>query len=278
MRLQIPDLRWFSESPSTRLPVESAGEPPRRTSRRYHERRTGSDVTQSTAVRSRWRRPLTWVLLVVGVLVAWLLVSLALTGWHAKQANTALANMKAQIAAGDTAAAQASIDSARSDTAAMQSAVASLPISALRVVPYVNTNLTGAQEFMNAAQEVLDAAEVTNQLYGQMAGTSGEGPAVFENGTISISALQEIQPQINEVAAILDQADQSLQQVPADVSPMLRGYVDEAADQVAGIQKGLRIYDMMLPDLPQLLGETSLPGTWSCSTIPASSTPAVVRP
>src|SRR5690606_8020246 len=101
------------------------------------------------------------------------IVSLALTGWHAKQANTALANMKAQIAAGDTAAAQASIDSARSDTAAMQSAVSSLPIPALRVVPYMNTNLTGASEFMNAAQEVLDAAEVTNRLYGRMAGTTG---------------------------------------------------------------------------------------------------------
>ena len=45
-----------------------------------------------------------------------------------------------------------------------------------------------------------------------------------------------------------------MQKVPDDVAPMLRGYVDEAADQVAGIQKGLRIYDMMLPDLPQLLG------------------------
>jgi hypothetical protein len=195
------------------------------------------------------------VLLAVGLLAVWLVVSLALTGWHAKQANTALANMKTQIAAGDTAAAQTSIDSARSDTASMQSAVTSLPISALRVIPYVNTNLTGAEEFMNAAQEVLDAAEVTNQLYGRMAGTSGDGPAVFENGTISISALQDIQPQITEVATILDQADQYLQEVPSDVSPMLRGYVDEAADQVAGIQKGLRIYDAILPDLPELLGE-----------------------
>jgi hypothetical protein len=212
-------------------------------------------VTESSTVRSRWRRPLTWVLLVVGLLAVWMVVSVALTGWHAKQANTALANMKAQIAAGDTMAAQASIDSARSDTAAMQSAVSSLPIAALRVVPYLNTNLSGAQEFMNAAQEVLDAAEVTNQLYGRMAGTSGDGPAVFENGTINVSALQDIQPQVDEVSTILDQADQYLQQVPADVSPMLRAYVDEAASEVAGIQKGLRIYDMMLPDLPQLLGE-----------------------
>ncbi len=212
-------------------------------------------MTETSTVRSRWRRPLTWVLLVVALLAVWLLISLALTGWHAKQANTALSDMTAQIAAGDTAAAQASIDSARADTAAMQSAVTSLPISALRVVPYVNTNLTGAAEFMNAAQEVLDAAEVTNELYGRMSGTSGEGPAVFENGTISISALQDIQPQIAEVSTLLDQADQYLQQVPADVSPTLRQYVDEAADQVAGIQKGLRIYDMILPDLPELLGE-----------------------
>lgn len=211
-------------------------------------------MTESSSARPLWRRPLSWVLLVIGLLAVWMVVSLALTGWHAKQANTALANMKAQIAAGDTAAAQASIDSARSDTAAMQNAVSSLPIAALRVVPYINTNLTGASEFMNAAQEVLDAAEVTNQLYGRMAGTSGDGPAVFENGTISISALQEIQPQVDEVSTILDQADQYLQQVPADVSPMLRNYVDEAAAQVAGIQKGLRIYDMMLPDLPRLLG------------------------
>ncbi len=36
---------------------------------------------------------------------------------------------------------------------------------------------------------------------------------------------------------------------------MLRGYVDEAAEQVAGIQKGLRIYDVLLPDLPTLLGQ-----------------------
>ncbi|MCB8996958.1 MAG: DUF4012 domain-containing protein [Actinobacteria bacterium] len=235
-------------------------------------------MSESTAVRSRWRRPLTWVLLAIGLLVAWLLVSLALTAWHAKQANTALADMKAQIAAGDTAAAQVSIDSARDDTAAMQSAITSLPISALRIVPYVNTNLTGAEEFMNAAQEVLDAADVTNQLYARMAGTNGGGPAVFENGTISISALQEIQPQIDEVSTILDQADAYLQEVPPTSPRCCAATWTRPPSRWQGSRRGCGSTTCSCPTCPRCSARTSRPDTWWCSTTPASCTRAAGLP
>ncbi len=210
---------------------------------------------------SRWRRPSTWILLVVGALALWFLGSLALTGWHAKQANAALQSMTDQIAAGDPQAAAASIEKARSNTQKVQAAVTSLPVSALNVVPYFHTNLTGANTFMDAAQEVLDAAAVTNDVYARLSGSDGSGQAAFADGTINIAALQGIEPQIAQMNDNLSQADELLQTVPADVSPLLRGYVDEASDQVAGIQKGLRIYDLMLPELPTLLGEDS-PATY----------------
>ncbi len=70
-------------------------------------------MTESSSARPLWRRPLTWVLLVVGLVAVWLIVSLALTGWHAKQANTALANMKAQIAAGEVNVTQQTVQGLR---------------------------------------------------------------------------------------------------------------------------------------------------------------------
>jgi len=211
-------------------------------------------VTDSST-QTRWRRPRTWILLLAGVAALWFVGSLVLLGWHAKQANSALQAMTDQIAAGDPQAAAASIESARGDTAAVQDAVDSPPISALKVVPYFRTNLDGVSTFMAAAQEVLDAAAVTNDVYARLSGSDGLGQAAFENGTINVAALQQIQPQIDQIDQILAQADQSLQQVPADVSPVLRQYVDEAGAEIAGIQKGLRIYDEVLPDLPTLLGE-----------------------
>ena len=46
-----------------------------------------------------------------------------------------------------------------------------------------------------------------------------------------------------------------LDQVPPDVSPFLRRYVDEASVRVSGLQKGARTYEMISPELPTLLGE-----------------------
>ena len=122
-------------------------------------------------------------------------------------------------------------------------------------MPYFRTNLDGVSTFMAAAQEVLDAASVTNDVYARLSGSDGLGQAAFENGTINVAALQQIQPQIDQIDAILTQADQTLRQVPAGVSPQLRQYVDEAGAEVAGIQRGLAIYEEILPDLPTLLGE-----------------------
>ncbi len=202
-----------------------------------------------------WRRPRTWILAVVALLALWLLISLALLGWHAKQANAALAAMTDQIAAGDPAAAAESIEKARSNTTAAQSGITSLPISALGVVPYFRTNLTGADTFLDAALEVLDAATVTNDVYARLSGNDGGGEAAFQDGTINVAALQGIEPQIATISDNLSQADEFLAQMPTDISPVLRGYVDEAQSQVDGIQTGLQIYQDILPDLPTLLGE-----------------------
>jgi len=211
-------------------------------------------VTDSSA-RTRWRRPRTWILLLVTAAALWFFASLLLLGWHAKQASSALQAMTAQIAAGDPQAAAASIESARGDTAAVRSAVNTAPVAVLKAVPYFRTNLDGVSTFMQAAQEVLNAAAVTNDLYARLSGSDGQGQAAFENGTINIDALQGIEPQVTQIDEILTRADQDLRLVPEDVSPVLRNYVEEAVTEVAGIQKGLRIYNEVRPDLPTLLGE-----------------------
>jgi hypothetical protein len=211
-------------------------------------------VTDSSA-RTRWRRPRTWILLLLAAVALWFVGSLALLGWHAKQASSALQAMTVQITAGDPQAAAASIESARDDTAAVRDAVNTAPIAVLKAVPYFRTNLDGVSTFMQAAQEVLNAATVTNDLYARLSGSDGQGQAAFADGTINIAALQGIEPQVAQINEILTGADQDLQQVPADVSPVLRKYVDEAAAEVAGIQKGLRIYTKARPELPTLLGQ-----------------------
>ena len=212
-------------------------------------------MSESSAVShrgSRWQRPRTWVLVLVGLLAAWFVVSLGMLAWHAREANAALAAMTDQIAAGDSAGAAASIESARSNTRAAQSGITSLPVSALNVIPYFRTNLTGADTFLDAALQVLEGADVTNDVYARL--TGDEQPA-FKDGAINVAALQDIEPQIEQVADDLSGADATLQQMPADISPVLRGFVDEAQDQIDGIQRGLQIYENILPDLPTLLGE-----------------------
>ena len=96
--------------------------------------------------------------------------------WHAREANAALAAMTDQIAAGDSAGAAASIESARSNTRAAQSGITSLPVSALNVIPYFRTNLTGADTFLDAALQVLEGADVTNDVYARL--TGDEQPAL----------------------------------------------------------------------------------------------------
>ncbi len=214
-------------------------------------------MTELSTTRSIWRRPRTWILLALGALVAWFVLSVVLVGWHAKQANSALASMANQIAAGDPQAAAASIEKARSSTRAVQAATTTAPLSALKVIPYFRTNMDGANVFMDAAQEVLDGAVVTNTVYARLSGSDGGGQAAFQDGTINIAALRGIEPQIGQLASELDAAEAELRQMPADISPFLRTYVDEAAGQIDGIQKGLTIYDDILPDLPALLGEAA---------------------
>ena len=88
-------------------------------------------MSESSAVShrgSRWQRPRTWVLVLVGLLAAWFVVSLGMLAWHGREANAALATMTDQIAAGDSAGAAASIESARSNTRAAQSGITSLPV------------------------------------------------------------------------------------------------------------------------------------------------------
>jgi hypothetical protein len=158
-----------------------------------------------------------------------------------------------QIAAGDPQAAATSIDRARDASLAAQNDLTGPPLAALKVVPYFNTNLTGAETFLSGALDVLDAAEVSNQLYADLSGADG-GPGVFENGRIDIAALEDMQPQVQQISGLLDEARTRIDRMPPDVSPILRRVQTRATEQIEGIQKGMRIYEMMRPDLPRLLG------------------------
>jgi hypothetical protein len=209
----------------------------------------------SAPARSPWQRPRTWILIALALLAGWLVTSLALLGWNAQQANRAIGSMTAQIAAGDPVAAAASIDTARTNARKAQQRLTSAPIAALTVIPYVRTNVEGADTFVESAAAVLDAAAVTNDVYADLSGSSGTGQAAFADGTINVSALQGIEPQIQQIGDHLDRADNILQQMPADISPVLRSVVDDAQAQIDGIQLGLQVYDDILPDLPTLLGQ-----------------------
>ena len=220
-----------------------------------------SSVGVPLAKRPVWRRTWTWVIVVIAAFGLWLAVSLAFTALHAKRANSALQAMSAQIGAGQTQEASASADIARENTQAARSDIDSLPISALRVIPYFNTNLEGASDFLAAALNVLDAAETTNQMYARLTGADGTQEAAFDAGRINAAALQDVQPQIDQVSVDLAKANVALHQIPPDISPLLREYVDEAQARIDGIQRGLRVYSMIEPALPELLGETK-PATY----------------
>jgi hypothetical protein len=203
-----------------------------------------------------YKRRKTWLWTAVAVVAAWFLVTVGLTAFHAQQANKAINAMVDQIAAGDPDAAQGSIDEARAATKAAQSDVNGLPLAALRIVPYFNTNLKGVDSFLTGALSVLDGAEVANQLYADLSGEDG-GTGVFENGRINIKAVKDMQPQVEQISADLTAAQAAIDEMPADISPVLRQVSDKATEQIEGIQKGMRIYESLRPDLPQLLGADS---------------------
>lgn len=202
------------------------------------------------------KRRATWIWVAVAAVAAWFLVTLGMTAYHAQQANSAINAMVDQIAAGDSDAAQVSIDEARAASQAAQNDINGLPLAALRIVPYFNTNLTGADRFLTGAQSVLDAAEVSNQLYADLSGSNG-GPGVFEDGRINIRAVTDMQPQVEQIQSDLTQAQAAIDSMPASISPVLRQVSDKATEQIQGIQKGMRIYEMLRPDLPTLLGADS---------------------
>ena len=199
-----------------------------------------------------------WALIVTAILVAglavWFWISVAMLGWHAYGARSSLSAMTQQIPAGDTAGASASIESARSNVVAAQQAVTSLPIAALKVVPYFRTNLDGVDHFLSSAQALLDASAVTNDVYADLTGSTG-AKAAFQDGTINIGSLQRIEPQVAQMSDDISRAEQSLNQIPDDISPVWRGVVDETAARVDGVSRALRVYEGILPELPVLLGE-----------------------
>lgn len=203
-----------------------------------------------------YKRPKTWIWAAVGLIAAWFAITLGFTALHAQQANKAINAMVDQIAAGDPVAAQESIEQARSATQAAQGDVNGLPLAVLRVVPYFNTNLTGVDSFLTGALHVLDGAEVANQLYADLSGDNG-GTGVFENGRINIKAVEKMQPQVAQIQSDLNSAQAAIDEMPASISPVLRTVSDKATEQIEGIQKGMRIYEMLRPDLPQLLGADS---------------------
>lgn len=205
------------------------------------------------AQRSRWRRPGTWALLVVSALGVWLMVSLALAGWHAKQAASAMSDVAAQIAAGEPESASDAIETARTNTQAARSALTSMPVELLNVVPYFRTNLAGADAFTGAALALLDAADEVSEVYPKLSG--GAGRAVLRDGAVDFKALKRIQPQIDQASEDLTAAVDHLDGIPKDISPALRRYVEEASPQIRRIHKALRVAGIVLPELPTLLGE-----------------------
>ena len=208
----------------------------------------------ATQTRQGRRWPLIVAAIAVAGLAIWFWISVAVLGWHAYGARSSLNAMTEQITAGDTSGAAASIESARSDVVAAQQSITSLPIAALNVVPFFRTNLDGADRFLSSAQELLDASVVINDVYANLTGGTGE-KAVFDNGTINIGPLQRIEPQMMQMSDDISRAQEFLDEIPDDISPVWRGVVDQTADRVDGASRALRVYEGILPELPVLLGE-----------------------
>ena len=124
--------------------------------------------------------------------------------------------MTEQITAGDTSGAAASIESARSDVVAAQQSITSLPIAALKVVPFFRTNLDGADRFLSSAQALLDASAVINDVYANL---TGRGEKAVSTTGPSTSVPQRIEPQMMQMSDDISQAQEFLDEIPDDISP-----------------------------------------------------------
>ncbi len=207
-------------------------------------------------VRRPWtRRPGFWILLALLAGSVWLVVSIAMTAVHAKRAEAALSAIPSQVTGNDPAAATASIQTARLNVEAVHAATSSLPISMLATIPYFRTNLHGVQAFTRAALSVLDAADATKDVYPTLMGEGGQGEAAFQDGVINVALLKQMQPQVRSASANIAAADRYLNEVPPDVSPVLRRLVNKASAEVAPVRKALLVAEQTLPELPTLMGE-----------------------
>lgn len=205
--------------------------------------------------RSPFARARPWLIGALLLLFAWLLVSLALAGWHAKKAQSALTTMSEQLASDNRSGVAASIQAARSETLATRSAITTLPIAALGLIPWFHTNLNGADAILGSVLHVVDASEVANDLYPVLSGFDERGQPVVNNGRVNIRALERTAPDVTSASASLTEAERLLAAVPHNVTPPLRDLVTETQPDVQRLAKALRIADEVLPELPVLLGK-----------------------
>lgn len=204
--------------------------------------------------RSLWRRPLTLALLALGALTAWVVTAGVILALTAGQSAWAMGRAATAATSGDPTAAAAALETARAGTRVFRQTLDSPPLSGLRAVPYLETNLRGIDTVLAASDDLYDAAQSGNTVYARLMGSAGTGPAAFDNGTINVAPLQVVEPDLARLAGELGDAEQALGSVPGDLAPPLRELVDSARDQLAGVRKGLGIYAKVEPDLPQLLG------------------------
>lgn len=194
--------------------------------------------------------------LLATLVVAWFVIVGAVTGYRAWQANQDLESAKAAITAGDQAAASAAVAAAADSVGAVQGALDRPPLSLLRVVPYVDTNVVGAQALLAGGQQALQAAGAASEVFGDLTG-DGQGQGLLDDGRIQYDLVADMKPQIKALDPMLTTARDTLTDLPTDVSPVLRGLQEKALAEIGGVQRGIDIYARLAPALPGLLGDES---------------------
>lgn len=199
--------------------------------------------------RPRWRRPRFWVLVVLGALLAWVLLTVLLLGYHGYRTYSSAKATAAALSQGDSQAARNSIAAAQDNAQSAQADLAGLPLAAFRVIPYINTNLTAAQDLLEAGVQGLDAASVVVNNY-------GDGPLV-QAQRVNLTAVTNIEPHLPEISGHLSAAEAALADSPVQAAPPLREVTQKAQQGLVDAQKGLQLWQDIGPGLPKLLGSES---------------------
>ena len=205
-----------------------------------------SEGAVSAAPRPLWRRPRVWVLGILALLAAWFVLTALLAGYHGYRTYTSAKATAAALSEGDSQAARDSIAAAQSNAAAARANLDGLPFAVFRVIPYVNTNLTAAEDLLDAAVHGLDAGAVVVNNY-------GEGPLV-EGQRVNLTAVNNIEPHLAEVSAHVEQAQAAIADSPSQAAAPLREATQKVQRGLTDVQKGLQLWQDIGSDLPTLLG------------------------